>query len=265
MFTFYILCFITLFIDLSIHIYTHTYISMLIIFWTIWDMVANTAAPCHIPHHCSLTVSSLPKGPWLWPIVKFLLVDIDHCLFIWLVSSRLSTLVDSETRENRHHAWFCYHGISWANLTHSRHSISPWGMYEWLQPFAFLFMLSLTFPQSFAIERSQLWRVRVCLIVQRRNGPISKIPQAHSTFVTWLPHCPSPQCSYSQPHGNSSRLLETHTKGLWVVSSCQENEVIYIPNTWFWNLYGWRRKWQPTPVFLPGDSHAQRSLAGYRT
>ena len=25
----------------------------------------------------------------------------------------------------------------------------------------------------------------------------------------------------------------------------------------------WRRKWQPTPLFLPGESHAQRSLAGY--
>ena len=25
----------------------------------------------------------------------------------------------------------------------------------------------------------------------------------------------------------------------------------------------WRRKWQPVPVFLPGKSHGQRSLAGY--
>ena len=25
----------------------------------------------------------------------------------------------------------------------------------------------------------------------------------------------------------------------------------------------WRRKWQPTPVFLPGKSHRQRSLVGY--
>ena len=25
----------------------------------------------------------------------------------------------------------------------------------------------------------------------------------------------------------------------------------------------WRRKWQPTAVFLPGKSHGQRSLAGY--
>ena len=24
----------------------------------------------------------------------------------------------------------------------------------------------------------------------------------------------------------------------------------------------WRRKWQPTPVFLPGESHGQRSLEG---
>ena len=25
----------------------------------------------------------------------------------------------------------------------------------------------------------------------------------------------------------------------------------------------WRRKWQPTPVLLPGKSHGRRSLVGY--
>ena len=25
----------------------------------------------------------------------------------------------------------------------------------------------------------------------------------------------------------------------------------------------WRKKWKPTPVFLPGESHEQRSLVGY--
>ena len=25
----------------------------------------------------------------------------------------------------------------------------------------------------------------------------------------------------------------------------------------------WRRAWQPTPAFLPGESHGQRSLVGY--
>ena len=36
--------------------------------------------------------------------------------------------------------------------------------------------------------------------------------------------------------------------------------------TWIRSL-GWkdplRRKWQPTPVFLPGESHGWRSLVGY--
>ena len=27
--------------------------------------------------------------------------------------------------------------------------------------------------------------------------------------------------------------------------------------------FPWRRAWQPTPVFLPGESHGQRSLVGY--
>ena len=25
----------------------------------------------------------------------------------------------------------------------------------------------------------------------------------------------------------------------------------------------WRRAWQPTPAFLPGETHGQRSLEGY--
>ena len=30
-----------------------------------------------------------------------------------------------------------------------------------------------------------------------------------------------------------------------------------------WDIIFWRRKWQPTPVFLPGKSQGQRRLAGY--
>jgi len=36
--------------------------------------------------------------------------------------------------------------------------------------------------------------------------------------------------------------------------------------TWFdpWvRKISWRRTWQPTPISLPGESHGQRSLAGY--
>ena len=30
-----------------------------------------------------------------------------------------------------------------------------------------------------------------------------------------------------------------------------------------WGRSSWRREWQPTPVFLPGEFHGQKSLAGY--
>ena len=33
-------------------------------------------------------------------------------------------------------------------------------------------------------------------------------------------------------------------------------------NSWVRKI-PWRRKWQPTPVFLPGESYGQRSLVGY--
>ena len=40
-----------------------------------------------------------------------------------------------------------------------------------------------------------------------------------------------------------------------------------MQETWVRSLgwkYPWRRKWQPTLVFLPGEFHGQRSLVGYR-
>ena len=39
-----------------------------------------------------------------------------------------------------------------------------------------------------------------------------------------------------------------------------------MQETWVQFLVGkipWRKEWQPTPVFLPGDTHGQRSLVGY--
>ena len=33
-------------------------------------------------------------------------------------------------------------------------------------------------------------------------------------------------------------------------------------NPWIRKL-PWRRGWQPTPAFLPGESHGQRRLVGY--
>ena len=42
-------------------------------------------------------------------------------------------------------------------------------------------------------------------------------------------------------------------------SACQSRRQGFDP--WVWKIL-WRRKWQPTPVFLLGKSHGQRTLVG---
>ena len=58
-------------------------------------------------------------------------------------------------------------------------------------------------------------------------------------------------------------MKESKSESHSVVSDCLRSHGLYNP----WNSPSqntrWRRKWQPTPVFLPGKSHGQRSLAGY--
>ena len=51
--------------------------------------------------------------------------------------------------------------------------------------------------------------------------------------------------------GGDSLVAQKEKKNL---PSMQETRVRKIP---------WRREWQPTPVFLPGESHGQRSMVGY--
>ena len=43
-------------------------------------------------------------------------------------------------------------------------------------------------------------------------------------------------------------------------SACNVGDLGSIP--WVGKI-PWRRKWQPTPVLLPGKSYGQRSLVGY--
>ena len=43
-------------------------------------------------------------------------------------------------------------------------------------------------------------------------------------------------------------------------SACQWRKLQFYP--WVGKI-PWRREWQPTPVFLPGESHGQGCLVGY--
>ena len=64
----------------------------------------------------------------------------------------------------------------------------------------------------------------------------------------------------------SSNMLEaTQNIGSLVAhlvkeTACQRRRRGFNP--WI-GKFPWRRKWQPTPVFLPRKLHGQRSLAGY--
>ena len=45
------------------------------------------------------------------------------------------------------------------------------------------------------------------------------------------------------------------------VSACNAGDLGSIPG--LGSKIPWRRKWQPTPVLLPGKFHGRRSLVGY--
>ena len=49
----------------------------------------------------------------------------------------------------------------------------------------------------------------------------------------------------------------------WQRSSLTMQETQETQVQSFLGKISWRREWQSTPVFLPGESHGQRSLAGY--
>ena len=63
-----------------------------------------------------------------------------------------------------------------------------------------------------------------------------------------------------------SKLLEAKTRAYLVAQSVKNPSAIPVmQENQVWSLNEkdrWRRKWQPTPVFFPGESHGQRRLEG---
>ena len=86
-----------------------------------------------------------------------------------------------------------------------------------------------------------------------------------------MPHGPHSawwNCWFSQ-HGEIADLISIHKGGSIHWASLVAQSVKNLPavqetqlRSWVVKI-PWRRKWQPIPVFLPGESHGQRSLVGY--
>ena len=79
------------------------------------------------------------------------------------------------------------------------------------------------------------------------------------TIYTWLPDCPR--------EGNGtpfqySCLENPMDRGAWwaVVHGVAKSRAQL--SDFSFTLMHWRRKWQPTPVFLPGESQGRQSLVG---
>ena len=131
---------------------------------------------------------------------------------------------------------------------------------------------------------------RACHYADPHSTPARQVYYLHSTSKeslgqtvqvslprsqTWQVKEERPRQPLSLPaHCLSQRL--SHTLGPLALSHGAWLEILALPlhklpclqcrRPGFDPLVGkilWRRAWQPTPVFLPGESHGQRSLVGY--
>ena len=86
------------------------------------------------------------------------------------------------------------------------------------------------------------WFIRT-LHVSPENSECLKAVAPHSSTVAWkIPWM-------EEPSGLQSMGL-LRVRQDWATSLSLSTLIL------------WRRKWQPTPVFLPGESHGRRSLVG---
>ena len=91
-------------------------------------------------------------------------------------------------------------------------------------------------------------------------------------LFSFIYSCPSlwHEVQYLTNQFSTSRFVFRRPQGSRIAFTWrQAQSVKHLPAMWeTWvqfldQKFPWRRKWQPTPVFLPGESHGQRSLAGY--
>ena len=91
----------------------------------------------------------------------------------------------------------------------------------------------------------------------------SVIPSNHLIL-----NCPLPLLPWSFPASGSLPMSQLFASGGQSIGASASTSVLLM-NIQGWFPLGlttsaiWRRKWQCTPVFLPEESHGQKSLAGY--
>ena len=107
-----------------------------------------------------------------------------------------------------------------------------------------------------------------------RNSSLSTDESGHVTpqlrTLQWLPSHAEWKLKSSQWATRMKKSIH-HIPTLallpqWIHPSCLPASSLYLTHSnilIFSNILSWRRKWQPTPVLLPGKFHGQRSLVSY--
>ena len=115
------------------------------------------------------------------------------------------------------------HDFSWTQLKHSMALCLNPGVYTHTQDFQYLWLHIFRMQKASQI----IWYLQVSRFAQGKNKSLLLLLGFTGGSAV----------------KNPPAMQET-----WVQSLGQQSL--------------WRRKWQPTPVFLPGESHGQRSLMG---
>ena len=104
-----------------------------------------------------------------------------------------------------------------------------------------------------------------------QEDPLKKAMATHPNILAWRISWTVGYSPWGRKELDMTERLSTHKQhGLLCTqlprglsgkeSACQHRRHRFYH--WVGKI-PWGRKWHPTPVFLPGESHGQRSLAGY--
>ena len=120
---------------------------------------------------------------------------------------------------------------------------------------------------GFSCCRAQAAGAQASVVVDSIPGEGTKVPQAEGCghFLFFFSFLKIDICIEMTAESYAAIGIFIHTNGLpwwlrWLSILLQRRRPGF--DSWV-GKSPWRREWQPTPVFLPGEFHPQRSLVGY--
>ena len=96
------------------------------------------------------------------------------------------------------------------------------------------------------------------------QGPLVHPPPESYHFAEGLPGILHDFSDSSPQHGEMAVPSIFQCEEAEVQNNCPKSHSEETAEQGFKPRSAWRRKCQPTPVFLPGETQGQRSLVGYR-